>query len=58
MEKKYIALNIGLTFIFLAFFYLIIHGLMLINLIDDGFFAINKVLIGFYQWIYLTPLIF
>ncbi len=30
---------------------------MLINVIDDGVFAINRVFIGFYQCIYLIPLI-
>jgi hypothetical protein len=51
------AQNVGLTFIYIVAFYLITHGLMLINIIDDGIFAINRVFIGFYQWVYLLPLI-
>jgi hypothetical protein len=45
-----------LAFLYLIIFYFVTHGLMLINIIDDGVFIINRVFIGFYQWIYLLPL--
>lgn len=52
-----LALDMGLTFVYLIVFYFVAYGLMLIDVIDDGVFAINKVFIGFYHWIYLIPLI-
>ncbi|MBO8170905.1 MAG: hypothetical protein H0Z33_03330 [Bacillaceae bacterium] len=31
--------------------------MMHIGMIDDGVFTVQRVFIGFYQWIYLMPLI-
>jgi hypothetical protein len=46
------------AFILIILFYFIAHGLMLIDIIDDGVFAINRVFIGFYQWMYVLPLLY
>ena len=56
MLNRRFALNFGLTFVCVIIFYFVTHGLMLINIIDDGVFTINRVFIGFYQWVYLIPL--
>ncbi|WP_078546637.1 hypothetical protein [Litchfieldia alkalitelluris] len=50
--------NLLLSFIFIIVFYLLSYVLMLLNIIDDGIFSLNRVFIGFYQWIYLIPIYF
>jgi hypothetical protein len=57
LKGEKFSLNIGLTFVYIVIFYFVTYGLMLVNVIDDGVFAVNRVFIGFYQWIYLIPLI-
>jgi hypothetical protein len=57
LKGEKFSLNIALTFVYIVVFYFVTHGLMLVNVIDDGVFVINRVFIGFYQWIYLIPLI-
>ncbi|OMF21162.1 hypothetical protein BK133_28875 [Paenibacillus sp. FSL H8-0548] len=55
MLNRRFALQLGLTIVYLVIFYFAAHGLMLITIIDDGVFAINRAFIGFYQWVYLVP---
>lgn len=57
MTNKRLALDIGLTFVYLIIFYWVTHGLMLIQIIDDGVFVFSRVFTGFLHWIYLIPLI-
>lgn len=56
LNRKFLSSFI-LTFIYVIVFYFGAYGLMLINIIDDGFFILNHAFVGFYQWLYLLPLI-
>lgn len=56
MDRRFI-LSFGLTFIYVIVLYAAAYGLMLVDIIDDGVFTYNHLFVGFYQWIYLIPLI-
>jgi len=58
MVDRRFVLSFCLAFIYIIAFYFGAYGLMLVDIIDDGVFTYNHVFVGFYQWLYLIPLIY
>lgn len=57
MLNRRFGFSFGLAFIYLIVFYAASYGLMLMDIIDDGVFTYNHLFVGFYQWLYLMPII-